>query len=101
MKKLKELLISGAVWKVKIVKANPGVEVDNWGSMDESHLQIKVQLKGDKLWDFNTLLEEILHAGEEGEGIFFGESEKEAHAQLKQIAMFLARVLVENDLVKI
>ncbi len=97
----KSLMISGAKWELEVLKAAPGVELDNWGSMDDSYLKIKIHLKGDKLWDFHTLIEEVLHAGERADGIFFGDNEKEAHARLKQVAMHIARVLVENDLVKI
>ncbi len=96
-----KLLISGAKWRLEVVPANPGAEPDSWGWMDDNQLKIKIHLSGDKLWDFHTLLEEILHAGERADGVFFGDSEKEAHARLKQTAMHIARVLIENDLVKI
>lgn len=95
------LTISGAEWEVEKVHVNPGVETDNWGSCDDNQLKIKLQLTGNKLWDFHTLIEEILHAGERGDGVFFGRDEKEAHARLKQTAMFVARVLVENKLVNL
>lgn len=95
------LTISGAEWEIEKVHVNPGVEVDNYGWSGGESLKIKLQLTGYKLWDFHSLLEEILHAGERADGVFFGEDEKQAHARLKQTAMYIARVLVENDLVKI
>jgi len=95
------LNIQGTTWDLDWKQVPPtNLPLEEWGECDDGKLTISLYINGQRTHDVDTFLHELCHAAE-SVGMVFGDDKHTAHSRIRQLARFLAQVLVDNDLIKL